>query len=74
MHLLNAQKVRKTHRLWVLRAYAASRFGNECDTCSGAHGASDKTFVLVLIAHAHTHFLTTLMPDVLTHPVVPPYK
>jgi len=30
MHLLNAQKVRKTHRLWVLRAYATSRFGKEC--------------------------------------------
>jgi len=29
MHLLNAQKVRKTHRLWVLRAYATFRFGKE---------------------------------------------
>ena len=64
MHLLNAQKVRKTHRLWVLRAYAASRFGNECNTCSDARGASDRTFVLILTALPHTHFLTTLMPDV----------
>ncbi len=63
MHLLNAQKVRKTHRLWVLRSYTISRFGNECNTCSEPHGASNRTFVLLLTAQPQTHSLTTPMPD-----------